>query len=105
MDTLLYKHISALKDKEDQKNTIFQTNFKGPQRKEDWLRDQCNRLKNGTCNLTSCMTRGGFKYVFGAKVDYNLATCCAFEIHEELSSLRGRLDYLNKNTVRHDEGF
>jgi hypothetical protein len=65
--------------------------------KEDWLRSQCNRLKNGLCSSTCCLERGGDDRKYGINRDYSMATCFAFEIQEEINSLRGRLDYLNRN--------
>ncbi len=49
-----------------------------------WLKNQCNRYKNGTCMTLKCMKRGGYVRGSDMKVDYEIATCNAFEIVKRL---------------------
>ena len=47
-----------------------------------FLKEQCNHLLYGKCCNLGCMRRGGHKK--GDVVDYNKATCPAFEIYNIL---------------------
>ena len=46
----------------------------------------CNRLAHGTCNSGDCLIRGGYKR--GDVVNYETATCEAFEISRAIKILR-----------------
>jgi len=45
---------------------------------EEFLKSQCNRLKNGQCSTLRCLKRGGYPEK-GKTVD--VATCEAYEIY------------------------
>jgi hypothetical protein len=50
----------------------------------DLLTDQCQRLKHGQCSTRGCLIRGGWT---SGPVDYQIATCEAFEAHNELATI------------------
>lgn len=53
---------------------------------DEWLKDQCNRYRNGQCSTLSCLKRGG--YTRGTKPNYEKATCHPYETIVELEQLR-----------------
>lgn len=64
---------------------------------DQWLKDQCNRYKNGQCTTLACVMRGGYKIDQdlqgkGDGYDPEIATCEAHEILCELAELRTLLD-------------
>lgn len=52
-----------------------------------FLTENCNRLLHGECHNLGCMRRGGHKK--GDTVDYDKATCSAFEIFNILKEQDG----------------
>ena len=62
---------------------------------DQWLKDQCNRYKNGRCQTLSCLKRGGYDRV--APVCYDIATCEAHEVLCELESLREECRLLDRD--------
>lgn len=54
---------------------------------DEWLKEQCNRLKNGVCTTRACLVRGGWKPGAPA-LESDPATCPALEIHNELKEHR-----------------
>lgn len=56
---------------------------------DQWLKDQCNRYKDGQCARFPCFERGGYP---AAGYDPEIATCEAHEILCELAELRTLLD-------------
>ena len=46
------------------------------------LKDSCNRYKNGICQTTACLKRGGYQR--GEKPNYDVATC---DRHEQVNAL------------------
>lgn len=63
---------------------------------DEWLKDQCNRYKNGHCGTLACLNRGGYDRNKEVAPDYTKATCHAHEVLEELKSLREDSDNLNR---------
>ena len=49
------------------------------------LKDSCNRYKNGICQTTACLKRGGYKC--GDKPNYEDATCERREQAEAIEML------------------
>lgn len=53
----------------------------------EWLKKNCNRHANGVCHSGHCLQRGG--HVKGqGQVDYDKATCEAFELGNAADILR-----------------
>ena len=53
---------------------------------EEWLVDQCNRLKYGECHTLACLKRGGYERGDLKTMDPNKSTCHAYEIHQQLKA-------------------
>lgn len=63
---------------------------------EEWLVDQCQRLKYGECHSMVCLRRGGYEGIRGTW-NTDCATCHAYEIHQELKT---QLDHpINTNPL------
>lgn len=73
----------------------------------EWLANQCNKLKNGTCTTLACLMRGGWRK--GEKIHTDVATCIPLEISMEL--LNKRINYTETPECRigcstiHGEGL
>lgn len=74
--------------------------------REEWLKDQCNKLSHGHCETRACFIRGGWKPGMDYDEALKTATCHALDCYkdiQQIQQLTAERDMWENNFLQSDE--